>query len=77
MTRFRKVQIPAHTDYTLTLVRNDGTREPYYLPYVYRTEAEAQRVADERNARYTHGQLVVEAKDRHASVGYTTTLRVG
>jgi hypothetical protein len=67
---------PAHREYFLTLVRNNGERQQWYLPYVYRKAEQAQAVADERNQHYKHGKLVVEHVDRPESVSYSGTLRL-
>lgn len=73
--KLRQYLEPAHRDYFLTLIRRNGTREQHYLPYVYRSAAEAQRMADEKNAHYKHGVLVVESVDRPAGICYAETLR--
>jgi len=76
--KMRRHITKAHREYFLTLVRaKGGERVQWYLPYVYRTEAEAQRVADERNRHYTHGRLIVEYVDRPQSVGFSSTLKLG
>lgn len=62
--------VRAHRDYFVTLVRHDGTREPWFLPYCYRTEAQAQAQCDKRNPYYKHGKLVVDFTDQSASWGY-------
>ncbi len=75
-SQLHKIKIPAHRDYTLTFVRNNGKREPCYLPYVFTSEEKAQAWADSRNAHYKHGKLVVEFKDYPESIGYKGTLRL-
>ena len=72
----RRKRIPAHREYYLTLVRSSGERVPWYLPQVFGSLTAAQRVADERNAHYRHGQLIVEYVDRPASVALVGTLRL-
>ena len=72
--RFRKVKVPAHREFFVTLIRPNGAREPWYLPYVYNTSGEAQLEADRKNAHYKHGQLVVEYVDRPASVSMRSDL---
>jgi len=74
--KFRKERVPAHREYFVTLVRNNGERVQWYLPYVYRTEAKAQAECDARNQHYKRGHLIVEHIDRPASIGYSATIRL-
>ena len=72
---FKREFVPAYRDYFITLVRNNGEREPHYLPYAFRTLKQAQLECDKRNPHYKHGQLVVEFIDRPDSWGLTGTIR--
>jgi hypothetical protein len=76
MVKFKKSIRSAYRDYFLTLVRNDGRREQWYLPHSYLSEQQAQAAADEKNKHYKHGQLVVEYVDRPESIQWSGTLRL-
>ena len=76
---FHKVRVPAHTDYTITLLRPNGERWTNCTPYVYATRAQAQRACDRLNERFRSGRAgvaEVEATAREASTAYQTTLRM-
>ena len=72
--KFKKSIRSAYRDYFLTLVRQDGKREPWYLPYSFRTEAQAQEMADLKNKHYKHGQLIVDYVDRPKSIQWSGTM---
>ena len=74
--KFKRVKVAAHRDYYLTLIRNNGERIEWYIPYVFHTAAEAQREADSRNPHYKHGQLVVESIDRPESIAFQGKIRL-
>ena len=77
MRKFRKVAVPAHVDYTVTLVRPNGERWEHYTPYVYPTRAAAQVECDRINGRHTpsrYGRAEVQAYERPASIGYSLTI---
>ena len=74
--RMKKEKVPAHREYFLTLVRTNGKREQWYLPYVFDSPAQAQARADERNKHYKHGTLIVEYVDRPASVCWSGSLAI-
>jgi len=77
MKRFSKVHVPAHTDYTVTMVRPNGERWEYYLPYVFSTVAKAQAECDRLNSNVrTCGVAEVAATERPASIGYEMKLRI-
>ena len=74
--KMRKVKEPAHREYFISFVRNNGERVDDYFGYVWRDQAKAQAFADERNAHYTHGRCEVAFKDRPASIAWVGTLRL-
>lgn len=74
--KFKRVKVPAHRDYYLTLVRTNGERMEWYLPYVYHSHEAAQKEADSRNPHYKHGQLIVEYKDYPESWGLNGYIRL-
>lgn len=76
--RMKKVQIPAHTDYTITMVRANGERWEFYTPHVYRTAEEAQRECDRLNSNpKARGVAEVAATPRPASIGYEMRVPFG
>lgn len=66
--KMRKRLEPAHREYYVAFIRNNGERVEDYFGYVWRSETKAQAFADERNAHYKHGRCVVAFKDRPASI---------
>ena len=49
--KMRKHYEPAHTEYSITMVRSNGQRDVFYNGYVYRTREQAQMSADSINER--------------------------
>jgi len=74
--KLRKQIRAAHREYSLTLIRTDGTRIEWYIPQVWSDKARAQADADRRNAHYTHGRFVVEYRDVPACVEYGYTIKL-
>jgi hypothetical protein len=70
--KFKRVIVPAHTDYALARVRGEQ-RDSFYVPRVYSTREEAQREANRMNTRRDverHGVIVVEEYHYKESVGF-------
>ena len=74
MTKFRKVKVPAHREFFLTLVRANGERCQWYNGTCYRSHKSAQRDADRMNAVRKSGQIIVEFKDYPESIAWQGTL---
>ena len=72
--KFKKKFVPAHREYFLQ--RGDDV---YYDGRVYRSEAEAQKVADNMNSRRDiakYGAITVGFKDLQARVALEGVLRL-
>jgi len=74
--KLKRVKVPAHRDYFLTLVLPNGKRVEWYLPYVFRSAEAAQAEADARNKHYKHGALVVDFRDYPESWAYEGSLKL-
>ena len=74
MTKFRKVKVPAHREFFLTLVRPLGERCQWYNGTGYSSHGLAQRDADRMNAVRKSGQIIVEFKDYPESIDWQGTL---
>ena len=65
--KFSKEWVPAYRGNFVTMVKNNGERVPWYLPYSYRSAEQAQAECDKRNRFYKHGKLEVEFTDYPAA----------